>query len=220
MRRVEIVVDSGLGGEIGRRGIGLESPFLLWRRDRCGGGHGDSRWVRYGRISFNLVHRFIGMSPCSPRLVLPQLLIAAFFDAFQQFLVGCTGVTELHAFEKTFKMNQCLCRKDSLIMTLPSDILLLGVFLTTRHPLVDTEFTLTPLRGIHTLLSAGHSKGGYRSPATATFQTCQYSSSGVSFSSVFGTILGRPKHEYLSPEVSWARRSVLSIIRLRPITSI
>jgi hypothetical protein len=39
-------------------------------------------------------------------------------------------------------MDQSLCRKNSLIGPLPSDVLLLGIFLTTWHPLVDAEFTL------------------------------------------------------------------------------
>jgi len=136
------VVDPGLRAGIGKRGIRFEPPFLLWRGDRGCRGHGASRWIRHGRICFDLVHRLIGSPSCSPRVTLSQLLVAAFFDAFKQFFVGCIGVAELHGLEKAFNMDQSLCRKNSLIGPLPSDVLLLGIFLTTWHPLVDAEFTL------------------------------------------------------------------------------
>ena len=145
------VVDPGLGARIGRRGIRFEPPFLLWWRYRGCRGHGGRRWIRYGRIRFNLIHQLIGSPPCSPRVILSQLLVAPFFDAFKQFFVGCVGVTELHAFEKAFNMNQRLRRTNSLIGPIPSDVLLLGIFLTTGHPLVDAEITLRLWRRIKAL---------------------------------------------------------------------
>ena len=108
------IVDPGLGARIGRRGIRFEPSFLLWWRYRGCRGHGGRRWIRYGRIRFNLIHQLIGSPPCSPRVILSQLLVAPFFDAFKQFFVGCVGVTELHAFEKAFNMNQRLRRTNSL----------------------------------------------------------------------------------------------------------